>query len=218
MYRDDDSAALARIASLEERLAEQTSEVARLGSLLERHESEVERRLRARTHDDRTRARRWRLLAVLASAGLVVVLIAAELRLREVERTERERAIAERAPSAPLLADPPSELRDVTPGPERPRLVASEPSRLVANDPWPECDERDPLCRSEPPESFDPTVQKRNLRDRALRGVARETELRMLKAICMNDGDRPCRDMAVARLKALDERMERERGHAAGAR
>src|SRR5690606_8081116 len=53
------------------------------------------------------------------------------------------------------------------------------------------------------PEKFDENAQKKALMNKAMSGRATETELRMLKAICMNDGDRACRDMAVAKLAAL---------------
>ena len=53
---------------------------------------------------------------------------------------------------------------------------------------------------------FDEKAQKRALYAKAVAGTASEGELRMLKSICMNDGDRACRNMAVARLKALRDK------------
>jgi hypothetical protein len=50
---------------------------------------------------------------------------------------------------------------------------------------------------------FDEKAQKRMLYNKAASGRATEYELRMLKAICMNDGDRACRNMAVAKLREL---------------
>ena len=52
---------------------------------------------------------------------------------------------------------------------------------------------------------FNEKSEKQRLLGKAMSGSASETELRMLKAICMNDGDRVCRDMATARLKALKD-------------
>jgi pSer/pThr/pTyr-binding forkhead associated (FHA) protein len=51
------------------------------------------------------------------------------------------------------------------------------------------------------PEKFDESAQKRRLMAKVAGGRASMTELRMLKAICMNDGDRACRDMAVAEIR-----------------
>ncbi len=53
---------------------------------------------------------------------------------------------------------------------------------------------------------FDEKAQKRALYAKAVAGRASEGELRMLKAICMNDGDRACRNMAVQRLKELRDK------------
>lgn len=49
---------------------------------------------------------------------------------------------------------------------------------------------------------FNESSQKQRLMSKLMAGTATETELRMLKAICMNDGDRTCRNAAVAALKA----------------
>jgi len=49
---------------------------------------------------------------------------------------------------------------------------------------------------------FNESTQKQRLMSKLMGGTATETELRMLKAICMNDGDRTCRNAAVAALKA----------------
>ena len=43
---------------------------------------------------------------------------------------------------------------------------------------------------------------KQRLMAKLMAGTASDTELRMLKALCMNDGDRPCRNAAVTALKA----------------
>jgi len=50
---------------------------------------------------------------------------------------------------------------------------------------------------------FDEKAQKRALYAKAVAGTASAAELTMLKAICMNDGDRACRNMAVQKLKEL---------------
>ncbi len=42
---------------------------------------------------------------------------------------------------------------------------------------------------------------KQSLLSKLMAGTASEVELRMLKAICMNDGDRPCRNAVVMALK-----------------
>ena len=52
-------------------------------------------------------------------------------------------------------------------------------------------------------EKFNEKSQKRSLLSKARSGRASESELRMLKAICMNDGDRACRNEAVAKLNEL---------------
>lgn len=51
-----------------------------------------------------------------------------------------------------------------------------------------------------PPPKFNENAEKQRLMGKAASGTATETELRMLKAICMNDGDRQCRNMAVSGL------------------
>ncbi len=62
--------------------------------------------------------------------------------------------------------------------------------------------------KSAPPKAtgtgkFDENAEKRRLLGKAIAGTASETDLRMLRAICMNDGDRQCRGMANAKLKAM---------------
>ncbi len=52
-------------------------------------------------------------------------------------------------------------------------------------------------------EKFNEKSQKRSLIAKMHSGRASEAELRMLKAICMNDGDRACRNQAVAKLNEL---------------
>jgi Spy/CpxP family protein refolding chaperone len=53
---------------------------------------------------------------------------------------------------------------------------------------------------SKGPEKFSASAQKRRLMAKVAGGSASQTELRMLKAICMNDGDRACRDMVIAEI------------------
>jgi ABC transport system ATP-binding/permease protein len=88
-------------------------------------------------------------------------------------------------------------------GPPTPRPPSTwEPPPPVAPKtatPAPKDDKPEPKV----PEKFDENAQKKALMNKAMSGKATETELRMLKAICMNDGDRACRDMAVAQLAAL---------------
>jgi len=50
---------------------------------------------------------------------------------------------------------------------------------------------------------YDENAQKKRLYPRVAAGTASETEIRMLRAICSNQGDRACRNMASAKLKEL---------------
>ena len=50
---------------------------------------------------------------------------------------------------------------------------------------------------------FDPKSNKSRLYNKVASGNASESEIRQLKALCMLDGDRACRAMAVNALKAL---------------
>lgn len=98
----------------------------------------------------------------------------------------------------PLLQNPP------TPGPAgtwTPPPVAPKPPS-----PQPSADKPAPKV----PEKFDENAQKKSLMNKAMSGRASETELRMLKAICMNDGDRACRDMAVAKLAELKKQQQND--------
>lgn len=52
------------------------------------------------------------------------------------------------------------------------------------------------------PPKFNESAEKRRLMNKMGSGAASVAELTMLKAICMNDGDRACRDAAVAALNA----------------
>ncbi len=63
-----------------------------------------------------------------------------------------------------------------------------------------------PTKPPKPDQRFDEKAQKRNLYAKAVAGTASAGELRMLKAICMNDGDRACRNMAVQKLKELQNK------------
>jgi hypothetical protein len=52
-------------------------------------------------------------------------------------------------------------------------------------------------------DKFDQSAQKASLMAKMQSGTATERDLNMLKAICMSDGDRACRNQAVAKLNAL---------------
>ena len=83
------------------------------------------------------------------------------------------------------------------------RVRAAELSLHVDNP------ERPPVAQSaEPAERqpdlrFDEKAMKRTLYDKARSGTATQGELRMLKAICMNDGDRACRKLTITKLREL---------------
>jgi pSer/pThr/pTyr-binding forkhead associated (FHA) protein len=113
------------------------------------------------------------------------------------------------AAEAVLALGPPEEDRPVRRpptssggGPVPPRATGPVPSATASAAP-------SATTPAKPPkgdERFDEKAQKRALYGKAVAGRASEGELRMLKAICMNDGDRACRNMAVQRLKELRDK------------
>ncbi|HZO14963.1 MAG TPA: FHA domain-containing protein [Polyangiaceae bacterium] len=78
------------------------------------------------------------------------------------------------------------------PGPRTPTTPYDQSSKPepVASAPSPAPDDR-----------FNTDAQKKGLLGKLYSGRATMDELRMLKAICMGDGDRACRDAAVAEIK-----------------
>jgi hypothetical protein len=55
-----------------------------------------------------------------------------------------------------------------------------------------------------PSGKFDENAQRRALEAKVWNGTATEAEIRMLRAICSNQGDRACRDRATKMLRQLD--------------
>jgi hypothetical protein len=58
---------------------------------------------------------------------------------------------------------------------------------------------------AEPRPKFDASANKQKLMAKLEAGSATESELRQLKALCMLDGDAPCRNKAAAAMKALEK-------------
>ncbi len=124
--------------------------------------------------------------------------------------TEKRKEAARRA----LEVNPIDNLDDPDPPrvPFRPPIVrpatsatpAGSAPTIVANprlDPEPESptpEEPDPPGKPK----FDPKANKQRLYNKVASGNASESEIRQLKALCMLDGDRACRAMAVGALKA----------------
>ncbi len=99
----------------------------------------------------------------------------------------------------------------VPPGPTGPRPPSSTGT---ANTPVPTSLSPDPSAKTPSPTSsgtaeppkFDPKSNKQRLLNKVASGNASESEIRQLKALCMLDGDRACRAMAVSALAALKDK------------
>ena len=119
--------------------------------------------------------------------------IVVELRLGALERTSAEMVrgvdtslrVERSSDGAATASDDDAE--DAAPAPAKP-----SPPRAVR--------------RGDKPNTKNMARRKKYLYWRARAGKANEQELHMLKGICMDDGDRNCRDLAVKRLRALTKR------------
>lgn len=205
MYRDEETARERRIAALEERVAQRDTEVATLREKLAQRDSRL-RELMARFDGaaaGRTgRGRRYVVAAALSGAALSGAALGWLARPLATEGAPDD---GQERPGAAETSDPGADHRaagdaDILADPTDPRRLVAPAPATASHDPAPprgqSCDPTDPLCT----DLWEETAQKRRLLGKATAGGASEVELRMLKAICMNDGDRACRDLAVARL------------------
>lgn len=88
-----------------------------------------------------------------------------------------------------------------TPGSGGPSV---QPPSTAQNDPSPSPAPPSPEPSGKP--KFDPKANKQRLLNKVQGGNASESEIRQLKALCMLDGDRACRAMAVAALANLKDK------------
>lgn len=203
MYRDDERARQDRVTTLEDRVTSQATEIAALRDQLARRDRRL-RALMARFDGAAAAPRRVWLLVALVGAGLV-----GGVALGLAIGAGRQRAHPPEAVVAAedsILADPADRRPTPKKAPKPVDQVTEHAAEHAADERSPgRCEPGDPFCGASP-ERFDETAQKRHLLNAALAGEASEVELRMLKAICMNDGDRDCRDLAVAKLAAVTSR------------
>lgn len=133
---------------------------------------------------------------------LILTLISDAVSVSTEKRKEAARKALEVKPIEDL--DDPDPADPQPTGPIVPRTPGSgdpytpEP---LATKPDPEPDKPDPEPEGKP--KFDPKSNKNRLYNKVASGNASESEIRQLKALCMLDGDRACRAMAVNALKAL---------------
>jgi len=194
-YRDELDAAQHRIVELEDELEQQASERERLQRAVQSANDaldDLRRRFDGAPAASRKRQIGLLLVAItilVAIGGAVVILnsrVEAGIRGgREIDRRNgQELQEAERQAAEPR------------------RELEAEKGQILA-------DPLDPPAKT--PEMvptdgrFDERAQKQALGAKAIVGSASEGELRMLKAICMHDGDRDCRNFAVRRLAELSE-------------
>jgi hypothetical protein len=125
--------------------------------------------------------------------------------------TEKRKEAARRA----LAVKPIDDLDTPDPGhppigPAVPRPTTSTGPIASGGPPTSTEPDPEPSTTSEPEPSgkpkFDPKENKKRLYNKVASGNASESEIRQLKALCMLDGDRACRAMAVNALKALKDK------------
>ncbi len=198
MYRDRNATTEERIAVLEEQLERQAAELETLREVVSEKDTALSALISATEAKLERRTARWRMAALIAAAVTLVLILYV---LANAAGTVSEVSVAPSASSAPadelLLADPAPD----PPGPFE--QLAVGPNECDPNDPM--CQRRSAEVAAPPPGTADPRFdekrQKLMLYDKAAAGRASEAELRMLKAICMNDGDRACRNMATRLLR-----------------
>ncbi len=195
VYRNELEAAQHRIVELEGELEHQASELQRLQRAVQKGNEALDE-LRRRFDGTPVASRKrwvWLLLlltAILATIGGALVII--DARVEESFRMALERARSENR-----------ELEEAR------RQTAELRRQLEAKDKQILADPLDPpvkIPETAPIEGrFDEATQKKALHSKAVAGDASEGELRMLRAICMNDGDRACRNLAIRRLAELSQ-------------
>lgn len=211
MYRDEHAAAEARIRVLEDRLADQAAQLAELGERIHKRDAHIDALLAAFKGTRGATYRRWKALALACGAALVGTVIATEVRVRTAHRAQPALEVALAAPTAVVMADPLDQIADPSERSPYDQVKPPLPARAA-------CSPDDPSCEVEPAlpaggeRNFDERRQKAALWQKLLDGSASVTELQMLKAICMNDGDRACRNAAAAAIvaRAADDMAEFE--------
>lgn len=104
------------------------------------------------------------------------------------------------------LDDPPPNgppVGPVTPRPPSSAYPTGSVPTSTRPDPTPDTT-AEPIASGKP--KFDPKANKQRLYNKVASGNASESEIRQLKALCMLDGDRACRAMAVGALAALKDK------------
>ena len=182
MYRDATEAAERRIEELEDRVSEQAALIGELKTRLDARDDYVT--ALSRKLDGRTGApeRIWRNTAVALLVALAATLVYAQTRVRA---------------ATPQVAEGPTP----TPSPTLADPIAPRHAEALAGDETPPpqpgaCDPDDPLCEAPA------NPAKVGLVAKLEKGTATLDELRMLKALCMMDGDTACRAAAMAAYEA----------------
>ncbi len=201
-YRDELDAARQRVAGLEEKLGEQDERLALLEKAVKGRDAQLtELRRRFDGAPSAVVGRRLRGALILAMA---LVLVSIAFAYFAIDRTERR--AAEAADQARLAHD---QAQEATRQAELARSAAASaaaPALTLADLLDPPRGATGPMDDQVPPGAvtrFDEKAQKEHLLAKARAGQASSGELRMLKAICMNDGDRACRSFAVTELNKL---------------
>jgi hypothetical protein len=115
------------------------------------------------------------------------------------DKRKRAAELAAEIPPDETAGAPPTRQQGAGAGPYTPPPVPGDPYDVTS------APSTTPSTSSSADERFNEQRQKQGLYSKMASGRATEDELRMLKAICMNDGDRACRNMAVAELQKKRE-------------
>lgn len=199
-YRDDRDAARLRIEALEGALSEREAELAALQRKLSMHEAELVRLRREILAHGGERRRALPRGARLAGLCLSLAVILGGLGVFVLRRSAPVSVSVQPAPAvveAPILADPGTMLGQQ-------EGLAETAAPLETFTPRPDGRVWGETLHGLAPAKLE--AMRRTLEPRVFGGRAGVDEIKMLKAICAHQGDRPCRDRAAAALeRALDE-------------